>query len=276
ISVQDYYSYANYAFEKQQWSDVVDYCRVIIQKYPQSIFTKDALFYLGVSYFNLKEYELSNRYFTRYLKDDFNPKYFEESMHYKFSIAEKFKEGSKKRLFGKGPKLIVADDDALAIYDEIISSMPLHELAIKSLFSKGQILLETEEYKDSVLTFEQIVSKFPKHELAIESFIQIGKVYLKQTNYKKQDLDNLELAELNLKNLKDAQPQETEKIKELETILLQMKEIFANGFLEIADFYKRTNKKEAAIIYYSKILNAFPQTQVAVLAKEKIDQLNAK
>jgi len=277
-SVQEYYSLASSAFERQNWSYVVNYCRAIIHNYSQSPFAKEALFYLGIAYFNLKNYEASNKYFTRYLKDDFNPKYFEEVMYYKYLVARKFHQGERKRLFGlnRGPKVIFAKEDALAIYDEIISSMPNHDLAIKALFAKGQILIDLEEYKDSVNIFEQLIEKFPKHELAPLCFIEIGKVYLKQTTYKKQDLDILDLAELNLKNFKESFSQETGKISELEKVLQKMKEEFAKGFFNIAKFYEKTKKPDAAKLYYSKVINSFSETQVFELAKKRLDKLNEK
>jgi outer membrane protein assembly factor BamD (BamD/ComL family) len=275
-SVQKYYSFACDAFEKYNWSKVIEYCNVIIKNYPDSAFVKESLFYLGVAYFNLKEYEASNRYFTRYLKDDYNPKFFEETMYYKFSIAENFQKGTKKRLFGcnSGPKILDAKEDALVLFDEIIASMPMHDLAAKSLFAKGKILFALEEYKDSISVFEQLIEKFEKHELTAQSFIEIGKVYLKQTTYKKQDPDILDLAQLNLKKFEEKFSEEREKLKELRDIILQIKEKFALGFLEIAEFYEKTNKKDAALIYYSKIINSFSETKSSEKAKKKFDKLN--
>lgn len=275
-SVQTYYSMASDAFEKYDWNKVISYCSAIIKNYPESSFTKEALFFLGVAYFNLRDFEASNKYFTKYLKDDFNSKYFEETMHYKFSIAENFKNGAKKRLFGwqKGPKIMGANDDALALFDEIIASMPAHELTVKSLFAKGQLLVEFEEYKDSIAAFEQLIEKFEKHELAVESHIEIGKIYLKRTTYKSQDMDMLDLAELNLQKLKKNYPNETQKIKELEKIVFEMKEKFAEGFLDIAKFYENTNKKDAAKIYYLKILNNFSKTNASKIAQKKLARLN--
>ncbi|EKE03067.1 MAG: hypothetical protein ACD_20C00278G0001 [uncultured bacterium] len=275
-SVQTYYSLASEAFEKYDWKKVIGYCLEIIKNYPESSFTKESLFYLGVAYFNLRDNEASNKYFTKYLKDDFNPKYFEETMHYKYSIAENFKNGAKKRLFGlqKGPKILGANDEALVLFDEIIASMPMHELAAKSMFAKGQLLVIFEEYKDSIATFEQLIEKFEKHELAVESYIEIGRIYLKRTTYKTQDMDMLELSELNLEKLTKHYPNESQKIKELEKIVLDMKEKFAEGFLTIAKFYENTNKKEAAKIYYLKILNAFSNTNASKIAQKKLDKLN--
>lgn len=277
-SVQKYYSQTSESFEKYDWPKVIEYGSEIIRNYPNSPFAKDTLFYLGVAYFNLRDFDTSNKNFTKYLKDDFNPKYFEETMQYKYEIAQNFKNGAKKRLFGmqKGPKIMPAKEDSLTIYDEIIASMPLNDIAAKSLFAKGQLLCDFEEYKDSISTFEKVIERFEKTELAVDSFIEIGKVYLKQTTYKHQDSDLLELAEMNLEKMKKLYSSDTKKIAQLEKIVLEMKEKFAEGFLETANFYEKTHKKEAALIYYTKIINGFSQTNASKIAQKRFDKLNAK
>ncbi len=277
-TVHEYYTFANRAYENAQWIDVIKFSKIIIQKFPNSSFTKDVLFYLAVAYFNLKDFDISNKYFTRYLKDDFNPKYFEEVMYYKYSIAQFFKNGAKKRMFNwkKGPKILSAQEDAIVIFDEIIASMPNHEIAIRSLFAKGQLLFDIDEFKDAVAAFEMLIDRFEKHELAIESFIQIQKVYLKQTTYRKQDPNILEFAQLNVERFKQKYPYEDEKIKILEDTFLEMKEKYAQGFLEIAKFYEKSKKNEAALLYYSKILKSFPQTPCSKIAKVRFDKLNEK
>lgn len=278
ISASEYYSLASSSFEKLQWQKVIYFSKHLVHKYPKSPFTKDALFFIGVAYFNIKDFEKSNRYFSRYLKDDFSPKYFEESMHYKFLIAENYKKGERKRMLGlsKGPKIVNSLEDALSLYDEIISSMPTSDLAIKAMFGKGELLYKDEEYKDSVATFEKLIDKFPTSDLAVNSFIEIGKVYLKQTTYKTQDSDVLDLAMLNLNKLKETYPSEKQKIKALNYIVLQMQELFANGLLEMAVFYEHTKKTDAANLYYQRIINTFPNTKVSYIAKQNYAKLNEK
>ena len=274
----EFFTLANHAFEKSEWIEVIKYSKIIIQKFPNTSFTKDALYYLGVSYFNLKDYDISNKYFTRYLKDDFNPKYFEEIMHYKYSIAHFFKNGAKKRMFEwkKGPKLATALEDAIVIFDEIIASMPNHEIAIRSIFAKAELHFDQNDFKDAIGAFESLVEKYEKHELAIESFIQIQKVYLKQTTYRKQDPNVLEFAKLNIEKFKEMHSREEEKTKILEDMLLEMKEKYAQGFLEIAEFYEKSKKSDAAILYYSKILESFSETESAKVAKSRSNKINEK
>ncbi|MBN2479447.1 MAG: tetratricopeptide repeat protein [Parachlamydiales bacterium] len=274
-SVHEHYNFAAKSFEKQDWMSVINHSMFIIKKFPDSSFSKEALYFLGVAYFNVRDFELSNRYLTRYLKDDISPKYFEEAMHYKFAIAEKYKEGSRKRAFGwkKGPKILEADEDALAIYDEVIATLPSHEIAAKAMYSKAQIQKSFHEYDESVETLKEVIKRFSKSDIAIDSFIEIGNIYKKQTTVKQQNQDILDLAEINLANLKQAFPDENERILELQTIVSEMHETFSNGLYEIASFYEKTKKAKAATIYYTKILNSFPNTKKALLAKQRLNLL---
>ena len=66
-SVQELYQKASESFQNEKWSEVVEYSRLIIKNYSESSLTKEVLFYLGVSYFNLDDLQLANRYFSRYL-----------------------------------------------------------------------------------------------------------------------------------------------------------------------------------------------------------------
>ena len=78
------------------------------------------------------------RLLSDYLKKSASPKHFEEAIEMKFAIAEFFREGGKKRLFGshKLPAIMPAREDALKIYDEVITTLPHHDICHS--FSSGQ------------------------------------------------------------------------------------------------------------------------------------------
>ncbi|NGX56839.1 MAG: Outer membrane protein assembly factor BamD [Candidatus Anoxychlamydiales bacterium] len=274
MSAQTYYTYASEAFNNENWMNVINYSKVLVKHYPNSPLTKEVSFYLGVAYFNLKDFELANRYFSRYLKNENSPRFFEEGLMYKFEIAQKFKNGAKKHAFSSssGPKVINASEDALAIFEEIINTLPNHELACKSLFEKALLQITFEDYKESIDTFKTLINKFTKNELAIQSYVEISKVYLKQTTVKHQNLDVLEAAYLNLSKFEEAFP-ESEKLKETKKNIFNMEEKFAKGFLEIADFYLKTKKLTASKMYYAKIVNQFPNSTFAIKAQTKLDKI---
>ena len=275
--VQDAYNEITQAFESENWMSLLTNSQNVIKNFSETNYSKEAVYYLAVAYFNLRDFEPANEQFTNYLNQQYNPKFFQHALSFKFKIAEEYRNGSRKRLFNlkKSPKLASGKDDAVKIYDEIITILPNDFLAAKSYFGKAQILDYFEEYKDSIETYQQLVKKFPKEELSIDAYIEIAKVYLKQANSRHQDTDILDLAELNLLQFKHAFPQE-KKIKEAENMFLKMKEIYAKGLYDIATFYERTKKNNAAKIYFTKIIATYPETIYAKKSKNYLDTLEKK
>ncbi len=276
-SVQEHYSAVLDAFQNAQWEEVISQSIIVIRNFPTTPFAQDVLYYLGVGYYHQGELELSNRYLTSYLKKQNTPKHFEEAIQYKFRIAEQFHRGAKKHILGweSMPKWIPAREEAIAIYDEVITALPHTDLAAQALFGKAQLLLRIEEYKASIETYQMLIRRFSKHPLAIESYIGIGQVYLIQSQQQYPDQDYLDLAEINLRKFRADFPSES-KVGVAENMLLTMKEVYASHLYDIGRFYERTHKPHASHIYYTRIVAKYPETKVAELAGKRLQKLKLK
>jgi outer membrane protein assembly factor BamD (BamD/ComL family) len=277
LSVQEHYSAVLNAYQNQEWEELVHQSLIMIHNFPTTPFAEETYYYLGVGYFHLNECELANRNLTFYLKKQISPKFFEEAIQLKFQIAEQYHHGAKKHVFGLEslPKWLPAREEAIAIYDEVITSLPHHELAAQALFGKAQLLLKDEEYKASIETYQTLIRRFPKHPLSIESFIGVAQVYLIQSTERYPDQDYLDLAEINLKKFKFSFPGE-ERVAEAEGMFLQMKEVFASNLYDTGRFYERTKKPHAALIYYNRILAKYPETKVAFTATKRLENMKKK
>ena len=277
MSVQDHYSAALEALEQSHWEDLVLQSNILIKNFPESPFASIAQYYLGVGFYHLGELEMANKQLSLYLKKQSAQKFFEEAIKYKFAIADKFQNGERKHLLGleSMPKWMPAAEEAIEIYDEVISALPHHELAVQSLFGKGGILAAQEDYKLSVETYQALIRKFNKHPLACESYIGIGKVYLTECKNEYPDPDFLDLAEINFKKFCGDFPNEP-RIIQAENMLIEMREIYADSLYETARFYERTKKPHASAIYYNKILAKYPKTKTANSSEERLAYLEKK
>jgi outer membrane protein assembly factor BamD (BamD/ComL family) len=277
MSVQEHYSAAMDAFQKQKWDEVIHHSVIVIKNFGGSPFAQESYFYLGIAYFHSGEYEFANRFLTKYLKKQATPKFFEEAIQYKFKIAEKYHKGAKKHVLGMEnmPKWVPAREEAISIYDEVVTALPHHELAAQALFGKAQLLLKEEDYKASVETYQTLIRRFPKHPLAAESYIGVCEVYLVQSQAEYPDQDYLDLSEINLRKFRMNFPGD-EKIAIAEKMFHNMNEVFASDLYDTGRFYERTNKPQAAHIYYTRILAKYPQTKVSEVANKRLGRLNFK
>ena len=277
LGAQDYYSTISKAAKSKNWWNVIYFTKIAMNLYPKSEFSSEIIYYLGEAYFHVDQYDLADKCFSDYLTIEFSPKYYEEAVMYKFQIAKTYYLGAKKHLFGlkKMPKIIPAKEDALKLFDEVLNAIPNSDVAIESWYYKAKILFDLEDFKESVEAFQTIIRKFPQHEYAIESFLEIEKVYLKQADPKHQDPNLLELAEINLKKFREAFPKEP-RIKDAEDNFHKIQDIFAQGLFEIGRFYERTKKINSSLIYYRKVVSAYPGSNCAKLSTERLDKLVKK
>lgn len=275
INVHQYYSKMIDHYQNEDWQKLSWKCQDLVADFPTSPFAREALYYLGVAHYKLGELEHANMAFSDYLKEELTPKFFDQVIRYKFEIARAYDEGAKVHLFGwqKMPKWLPAYDEALEIYDEVITTLPRDDLAAQSLYRKGVILLRMEEYKKSIEAFQTLIRRFPKHPLSPDGYVGISEVYLTDCDQEFPDANKLDLAEINLRKFRYHFPSEP-RIEKAEKKLLGMKERLANDLLEIAEFYERTKKKKAAAIYYATILKKYPETKAANKSEKRLKVLD--
>lgn len=275
ITVHQHYGAMIEHYQNENWQKLVYKCLDLIADFPESPFAREGRYYLGVGYYKLGEFEYANQAFSDYLKEELTPKFFDEVIRFKFEIAKAFEEGARLHLFGwqKMPKWLPAYEDAIAIYDEVITTLPRDDLSAESLYRKGMLLLRMEEYKTSVEAFRTLIRRFPKHPLSPEGYLGIANVYLTQCENEFPDSDRLDLAEINLRKFRYHFPGEP-RLHDAEKLLLRMKEMLAEDLLEIAEFYERTKKDKAAAIYYATIVKKYPETKAAAKSQKRLKKLD--
>jgi TolA-binding protein len=274
---QDYYNLIRSNFEENQFISTIGNCDNLIKNYPKSIFNAEATFFQAKSFYNMGDFDLANEALTHYLNDYTNLTHFEEAIRYKFDIAKKFAAGAKKHLFGgrHSPKWLSAKEDAIAIFDEVITTLPRNDLAALSLFSKGQLLAELKSFKEGIEAFQSLTRRFPKHPLASEGYLEIGYAYLAQCQEQFPDPNFIDLAEINIRKFQSDFPGES-RITVLQDCLEKMKERFAKELYENGRFYEKKKKYRSAFLYYVNILKKYPSTSYAPKCQEHIAQMHEK
>jgi outer membrane protein assembly factor BamD (BamD/ComL family) len=273
-SVQEHYSLLLEAFHKEEWKEAMHQAAILIKNFPDSPLQHEAIFFLGSSYFHQEDNDIANDYLTQYLRKQTALQHFRDAIEMKFQIAERFRHGSKKHIGGYEilPKWMPAKQEALKIYDEVIAALPNDDLAARALFGKAMVEREETEYTASIESLQALIRRFPRHPLAPDVYVEIGRTYLLQSKNKYPDADFLDLADLNLKKFRQDFPTD-ERQGTAEQLLGEMQEVFAKSYYEIAKFYERTKKPHASILYYSKIVKAFPNSKSAERSKERLTAL---
>lgn len=274
LPMEEHYNAGVKAMDECNWREAARQFGITAASFPLSPFGHEAAFYQGVANYQLAEYDLADQAFTEYLQGKNHPRLFEETIEFKYAIAEQFRGGARRRLLGTKqlPKWASSDTYAIKIYEEIIAAVPCHELAVQSLFSKGLLHKSRKEYSEAVDCFQIIIRRFPKHELTPESYLMINQVYLDQSRNEFQNPDIIAFAEINVRRFAQNFPRE-ERLQCAEEDVLRIKEIYANGLYETGQLYERIGHPESAVLYYRHAVIQFPETQVAEYSNIRICEL---
>lgn len=271
MSPNEHYDLALSSFENQDWSTAAVNFKIIAKSFPLSTYAEDAHYYLGISYFNQKEFDFANDAFNEYIVAKNHPTFFIEAIQYKFQIAEEFSNGATRRLFGKKqmPKWASGEALSLTIYDEVIAALPGNDLSAKALYSKASLLFNMKQYRDSVDALNLVIKRFPKNELAPQSYLAVNQIYFEQAQAEFQNPDILAFAELNVRRFRAQFPRE-EKVLKAMSFVMQMKELFAKGLYDTGQFYERIEEPRASLIYYQNAIRQFPETAIADLCQKRL------
>lgn len=274
MSMEGHYATAMQAYEKKDWDAAASNFGIVAANFPNSPQGPECSFFQGVSFFEMSEFEFANDAFNNYLKANCQPKYFEQTMDYKYAIANAFCQGAYRRPFSTRqlPKCLPGRNIAVQIYDEIIQAMPCHDYAAQSLWTRGHMLWEDAAYQDSIESFQTLIRRFPKHELTPQAYVAINQVFLTEAEWEFQNPDLLQLAEINLKKFKQEFPRD-ERVLEAENDLLTLKETYASGLWKTGRFYEGQGAPQAAVIYYLNAVKQFPETNIAERCQARLQYL---
>lgn len=274
LSAQGHYDLGKQALDQKNWEEAQRQFGIVTDNFPRTELAQESYFHLGVAEYNQDELDFANEAFSSYLKLKNNPKYFQDAIMYKFEIAGKLANGSRRRFFGskRFPKWASGDSMALTVYDEVIAALPSNDIAARALYSKGNLYWQMKDYRPAVENYQLLVRRFPKHELVPDCYQSISKVFLEQSQQELQNPDILTFAEINLRKFKQEYPRD-ERVLEVEKDLANLKEIYAQGLYETGQFYERVGKPHASAIYYKSAIKKFPETEISQHATKKMDAI---
>lgn len=272
--VEEHFAMGEKAMSEKDWPAALKQFQIVMINFPYSCCYADAVYFSGVAYFHLGDYDLANRRFSLYLKEQSIPKYFEEVFCYKFAIAEHFRKGAGKHLFGveNFPKWLPASMEAVELYDEIATTLPNDELAPRAIYSKALLLKEMKDYKGSIEAIHTLIRRYPKNTLSAAGYLVVACDYYHLGRCEPNNPDLLALAIINIRRFGQDFPGDP-RINEALRIFCEMEELYACGLYEMGQFYERICKPKASIIYYLKTVKEFPDTKIASLARARLNHL---
>lgn len=239
-------------------------------KAPQDLMS-EALFSSALCEYHLKMYEEANDDLTLYLNEFTRDQRYNDIFDLKFKIASAFADGARRHLFGwrPMPKILSAKNLAVDIFDEVAVALPRSDLAAQALLEKGKILRKLRKFNPSNQAFSQIVTEFDRHPLVLQSFEELSYNYFVEMETTSRSEELLELAKINRQKMQTRFPNADGVA--LDEKIHDMRELYAQGLLDLSVLYKKKGHKEAAFLYLGRLSALYSDTASGKVAIEVLD-----
>lgn len=269
-TAEEQFEWASNLYEEKDYSKAAGEFERLIVKFPNSKYAPKALYYQGLCLEQVDYYYQAYISYDKVLREYPTFENISEIIEREFKIGEAFLAGEKRKAMGL--KLFPSMDSALEIFTSIAENAPFSEYGAKAQFNVGVVMKKSKRYIEAKEAFDKVILNYPdstiaeqaRYEAANSSFLAAGKPAYEQT----QTQDAIEEFSRFLDSAED------EKLTGgAQEQLLALQEKDAEHLYEIAKFYEKMKKYEAAEMYYKEIMEKYSNTSFSAKAKEKLDAL---
>lgn len=259
-----------YQARKEHRNALSSYRRLLV-RWPTAAVAQDAQFgvaeclsAIGYHYRAFQEYQ-------KLLKKHPDTAHFDTVLQRQFELGNLFLAGERDKAWGV--RWFSAPEKAIEIYEQVIKNGPYAPNAAEAQYRIGLTQERLKEYVLAVKAYEQVIERYPRQPQAEVAAFAIGMAYRWQAQRAEYDQNAANQSLTAFADFLVRYPQ-SERAPQARQFLEAMQQEQARGLFQVARFYEKQAKYQAALIYYNEIIERNPQTTYAAPARAKIETLN--
>lgn len=255
---------------EEKWKDARAAYMYLMKSWPTSIYAGEGQFKVGLMNERLGDFWGSFKAYQNVITKHPGSQFFDLAVERLYSIGNLYLSGEPQRLW-KIP-LFPSMDKTVQIYEAVIKAAPYGEYAAPSYFQIGQARENQSKWKEAIASYNIVLDKYPNSDLADDAQYQIGYAWLKAAREPEYDQS---AAKKSIKAFEDflVRFPRSEKSDQAKKHIDVLKGRISEGAFNIAQFYETQNNLKAAYIYYNKVVEDAPESDLASRAKERIKEL---
>lgn len=196
--------------------------------------------------------------------------YYEPVMERLYDIAVIFLNG--KRVTRLKVLRLKAYDEAAKIMENIAEKAGNSPIAKRALITLAQSLEKRGQYLDAYQRWSDIYSRWPTSQTAQTALLAMARSLHSSYKGYKYNSTNLESAKSYYNDFITRYPQQAKELELIQQIHL-IEEQKAYKQYEVADFYERSGHTQSAALYYQAVIDQWPKSAAAQLAKSQLRQI---
>lgn len=195
---------------------------------------------------------------------------FPTALDRQFQIADAFLNGYKSRFVGL--PIVGREDEAIEMLYRIQQRSPGSPLAEKALLRTANYYYESADYDLASDAFGAYVQRYPRSPLVPQVRLRQAFANLAQFRGLRFDATPVIDARAQLTSIIADYPELAQE-QNLQDIMQRIDGTFARKLYVVADFYRRTDAHLGAVYTYRFLINAYPDSPEAQLAKADLNRM---
>jgi outer membrane protein assembly factor BamD (BamD/ComL family) len=209
------------------------------------------------------------RAYDKFLAEFPTSEFYEAAMDRQFAIATAFLGGQKKRVLGVFK--MSTYDEGIKIMEKISDRAGDAPIGINAAVAVAQSYEKREMFAEAYHKWSEISSRWPTGQIGKDSLLNMARC--KHAAYKgpKYNASDLISAKSYYENFKLRYPKDAEAI-DVDKILKQIDEQLACKEFNTGKYYQQTGNKQSANLYYQMVVNNWPGSAAADMAKGAMNE----
>ena len=253
-------------------SEASDYYKIVVQKYPLSIFTPDAYLQLAVLYKLDGQFEEAYRCLELIVKNYPGFEKYKAVISEEYELANAIQKGARPYLWGMIP-WFKDFNLAIKIYESVVKNAPYSDYAPLALMNIALVANEIDKPEAAIDALDRIINTYPDSSLTPDAYLEMAKTYREMSEGADYDQASVVKAMDFYQDFMILFPQNA-AIANAEAGFELMQDIHARSRLVMGDFYYYyRNNNKAAAIFYNQTITAAPKSPAALEAREGLRKI---
>ena len=245
----------------------------VVKDYPLSSVAATSAFEAGRLYEQAgepgKAFEAYQEFLTRFKGD----RRYQAALDRQFALAMDCKDGKHAGKF-LGMRIGgVSKADAVTMLEAFIANAPRSRQAAQARIAIGEYQQKQGKVLEAVASYQKVADDYPNTPESAEAQYRVGQVYLARAEQKSKDRTTITSAREAFEDYLVRNPAGF-RSGEVRSRLQSIGSKEARETFEIARFYEKTHKLQAAAIYYREVLR-MNVPELSAQAQERLDALGA-
>ena len=246
--------------------------RRVVKTWPLSDYAPQAQYLVGRSYEARGDDEKAFNAYQSVIEKYPKIENFDEILQRQFDIANRFLAGKRFKVWGLIP-LFPSMDKTAKMYTKVIKNGPYSPVAPQAQMNIGAAREKQSDYPQAVKAYERAADRYnDQPKIASDAIFKAGLAYNKEAKTAEYDQSVAGQAIAMFTDFMALYPDDS-RVPEAEQLITSLKSEQARGSFKTAEFYQKNKQRDGALIYYNEVLLKDPDSQLANVARQRIDAL---